>query len=122
MDAGTRITALEYIQATMARAAFGLAMDALLQRYDYLISPATSVPPFEAGLEVPRGSGLARWIEWAGFSFPVNLSQQPAVVAPCGRTEAGLPIGVQFIGARGADSRVMSLAKAFEQIAPQFFL
>ena len=47
-----------------------------------------------------------RWIEWAAFSFPFNLSQQPACVVPCGKTEGGLPIGLQIVGARGADARV----------------
>jgi aspartyl-tRNA(Asn)/glutamyl-tRNA(Gln) amidotransferase subunit A len=120
--AGNEISAPQYVHATMGRTAYGLAMDALLEKYDFLVSPATSIPPFDAGLEVPSGSDLSRWTEWAGFSFPVNLSQQPAIVAPCGRTAGGLPIGIQFIGARGADARVFSIAKAFEAILPQFFL
>lgn len=77
-------------------------------------------PPSEQ--EVPSGSGLERWVEWAGFSFPINLSQQPAISVPCGSTLSGLPIILQIIGARGADSRVLALASAFAACFPACFL
>ncbi len=120
--AGEAFGAVRYIQAMAARAAFGQAMDELLSRFDILVSPATTIPAFEAGHEVPPGSGLTRWIEWAGFSFPINLTQQPAVVVPCGRTVAGLPVGVQIVGPRGEDARVLAFAKAFETHRPTLFL
>ena len=120
--AGGALGAVRYVKAMGARAEFGRAMDALLREYDIVVSPATAVPAFEAGHEVPPGSGLRRWIEWAGFNFPINLSQQPAAVVPCGRTAAGLPIGLQIVGARGADARVLAYAKAFETGFPAFFL
>jgi aspartyl-tRNA(Asn)/glutamyl-tRNA(Gln) amidotransferase subunit A len=120
--AGEKYGAVRYVQAMAARAEFGLAMDNLLARFDIVISPATSVPPFAVSHEVPPHSGLPRWIEWAGFSFPINLSQQPACVVPCGQTESGLPIGLQFVGARGADSAVLSYAAAFQEAFPAQFL
>ncbi len=120
--AGEAFTAVRYVQAMAARAEFGRAMDALLERYDIVVSPATAIPAFEAGCEVPPGSGLKRWIEWAGFSFPINLSQQPAATVPCGRTASGLPIGLQIIGPRGEDARVLAFGAAFEAAFPGFFL
>jgi aspartyl-tRNA(Asn)/glutamyl-tRNA(Gln) amidotransferase subunit A len=119
---GVTLSAVRYCQAMGERNAFGAHMDDLLERYSILVSPATTVLPFAAGKEVPPGSGLRRWIEWAGFSFPVNLSQQPAIVVPCGLSAARLPIGLQFIGARGADALVMAAAEAFEELQPQGFL
>jgi amidase/aspartyl-tRNA(Asn)/glutamyl-tRNA(Gln) amidotransferase subunit A len=119
---GETYTAVRYVQAMAARAAFGQAMDALLAQFDMIVSPATAIPAFEAGHEVPPGSGLSRWIEWAGFSFPINLTQQPAAAVPCGRTAAGLPIGLQIIGARGEDARVLGYARAIETRFPAFFL
>lgn len=120
--AGDAFGAVRYLQAMAARADFGRAMDALLDRMDLVVSPATAVPPFAAGVEVPPGSGMARWMEWAGFSFPINLSQQPAVTVPCGATAAGLPVGLQIVGARGRDSEVLGFAAAFEAANPAFFL
>ena len=96
-------------------------MDALAARFDIIVSPATAVLPFAVGHEVPPDSGLGRWTEWAGFSFPINLSQQPAAVVPCGRSRSGLPIGLQIIAGRGEDSRVLDYAQAFETAFPTFF-
>jgi amidase/aspartyl-tRNA(Asn)/glutamyl-tRNA(Gln) amidotransferase subunit A len=71
---------------------------------------------------VPDRSGLADWHLWAGFTFPINLSMQPAAVVPNGRTAAGLPTSLQMIGARGADAKVLGLAAAFEAAFPAFFI
>jgi amidase/aspartyl-tRNA(Asn)/glutamyl-tRNA(Gln) amidotransferase subunit A len=117
-EIGATYDARSLITAQMRRADFGAAMDRLLADYDFLVSPATSIPAFAAGEEVPPGSGLTRWTEWAGFNFPINLSQQPACVVPCGLTKAGLPIGLQFVAARGSDSRVLAAAGDFEQAFP----
>ncbi len=119
--AGESYDAVRYIRAMGARAEFGRAMEALASRFDLLVSPAAAVLPFEAGLEVPPDSGLARWFEWAGFSFPLNLSQQPAVVVPCGRTASGLPVGLQMIAPRGQDARVLDFARAYEVAFPAVF-
>ena len=120
--AGNAMGAVRYVEAMAARADFGRRMDALLNRFDILVSPATAIPAFEAGYEVPPGSGMARWFEWAGFNFPINLSQQPAASVPCGMTGSGLPIGLQIVGPRGEDARVLAFAKAFETACPSFFL
>jgi len=104
------------IAAQTRRAEFGAAMDRLMETFDFIVSPATSIPAFGAGIEFPDGSGLGRWTEWAGFSYPINLSQQPACVIPCGLTRSGLPVGFQIIGARGDDARVLSAAVALEGI------
>ena len=115
-DAGTRFTAADYVAAGIRRAEFGAAMEALFETSDLIVSPATTVTPFPVGAEVPPGSGLKRWTEWASFSFPLNLSQQPACTVPCGRTAAGLPVGLQIIGRRGADWQVLAAAAACEQL------
>jgi aspartyl-tRNA(Asn)/glutamyl-tRNA(Gln) amidotransferase subunit A len=110
-QAGARLSALELIAAHGARATFGASFDRLLAGHDALISPAVTVPPFAAGEEVPPGSGMTRWIEWAGFSYPVNLAQAPACVIPGGVSPEGLPIGLQIVGRRGDDGGVLAIAK-----------
>lgn len=108
---GSRFSLGDYISAQQARARFGAAMDQLLADYDLLLSPTTACLPFAAGREVPEGSGMARWTEWAGFSYPINLSQQPACTLFCGLAE-GLPVGLQIVGPRGADGFVLDAAEA----------
>ncbi|WP_207770955.1 amidase [Kumtagia ephedrae] len=114
--AGSAFTSTQLVQAQIRRGEFGAAMDKMLGEFDFLVSPATALPAFDAGLELPKDSGFKRWTEWAGFSYPINLSQQPACVIPCGLTAAGLPVGFQIVGARGADARVLSAAASLEAI------
>ncbi len=113
---GAAFDVLDHVRATHARVAFGRAMDALLATFDLVVSPATAIPAFAAGHEVPPGAGLGRWTEWAGFSYPINLSQQPACSMPCGWTRDGRPVGLQLIGPRGEDARVLGAAAAFAQL------
>ncbi len=113
---GAAIDLDTFSDAVLARARFGAEMETLLDReFDLVVSPATSLTAFEAGVEVPAGSGLARWTEWAGFSYPLNLTQQPALVVPAGLDADGLPIGLQIIGRKGADLEVLGAGLAFER-------
>ena len=73
---------------------------------------------FAAGHEVPPGSGLERWWEWSPFTYPFNLTQQPACSIPCGLTKAGLPIGLQIVGPMFGDALVLRAARAYETLRP----
>lgn len=118
-QAGARYSAVERMQAEVSRTQFGAEMDALLERLDFVISPANAIAPPAAGHSVPEGSGWTRWTEWAGFSYPINLSQQPACSVPCGLDDDGLPVGLQIVGARGADEAVLSAALSVEAMYPE---
>ena len=111
---GETISAVALIRAQNRRAAFGAAFDTLLAGYDAILSPACAVLPFAVGEEVPPGSGLKRWTEWAGFSYPVNLAQAPATVIRSEVLPEGLPVGLQIIGPRGEDGRVLAIAAAIQ--------
>jgi len=50
------------------------------------------------------------------FSYPFELSLQPACTLPCGRTQAGLPIGLQFVGPLFGDVLALRAARAYEMI------
>ena len=110
---GSTILASALVAAQGRRAAFGAAMDNLLAKLNFIVSPATPIPAFVVGPEIPGDVILDRSINAGSFAFPINLSQQPAVSTPCGLTAAGLPIGLQFVGARGADGKVLSAARDF---------
>ena len=73
------------------------------EHYDLLVTPTLPIPAFEAGVEVPAGSTAPRWTSWTPFTYPFNMTQQPAASVPCGFTTAGLPVGLQVVGpqARG---------------------
>ena len=113
---GAEYSAVDLIKAHGRRVAFGAAFDMLLDGFDAVVSPACSVLPFTAGEEVPVGSGLTRWTEWAGFSYPVNLAQSPAAIIRSEILPNGLPVGLQVIGPRGEDGDVLSIAAAIEAL------
>ena len=69
------------------------------EKYDLLLTPQMPIPALEAGrVTPPDGSYGDDWIGWSPFTYPFNLTQQPAASVPCGFTSDGLPIGLQIVG------------------------
>jgi aspartyl-tRNA(Asn)/glutamyl-tRNA(Gln) amidotransferase subunit A len=115
-EQGARYSALDYLDATATRAEVGRIMGEFHERYDLLVTPTIPIPAFEAGVETPSGTG--RWTAWTPFTYPFNLTQQPAATVPCGLTTAGLPVGLQVVGPRHADAWVLAACAAFEEARP----
>ncbi|WP_033289754.1 amidase [Amycolatopsis jejuensis] len=113
---GARLTAYDYQAAQSELAGLGIRMGEFHTRYDVLITPTVPIPPFAAGYDVPPGSGLRSWAEWCPFSFPFNMTRQPAISVPVGFTAQGLPVGLQIVGARHADRLVLAVAAAVEAL------
>ncbi|MEE1762406.1 amidase [Streptomyces sp. SP18BB07] len=111
-EVGARLSALEYLAAVDVRMDLGRRMGAFHERYDVLVTPSVPVTAFEAGVEVPGGSGHRRWTGWTPFTYPFNLTQQPAGSVPVGCDEGGLPVGLQVVGARHRDDLVLRVAHA----------
>lgn len=117
---GEAISLEEYLEAVKARGELGIFMNRFHQQYDLLITPSLAAPAFEAGALVPGGAAPEEtdWTGWTPFSYPFNLTQQPACSIPCGFTRAGLPVGLQFVGAKYQDATVLQAAAAFERMCP----
>lgn len=115
---GTRYSALDWVAADQARTALGLSMARFHQRYDLLVTPSVSVPALPVGHDTLDPSPEAIWIDWAPFSYPFNLTRQPAASVPCGLTKSGLPIGLQLVGALYDEPTVLRAARAFERARP----
>jgi aspartyl-tRNA(Asn)/glutamyl-tRNA(Gln) amidotransferase subunit A len=113
---GEKITAQQILEAQIKRGALGTHMNLFHRDYDLLVTPTLSVAAFDAGREAPEGK--KRWTDWTPFSFPFNLTQQPAASIPCGVTKAGLPVGLHLVGPRYADALVLRAARAFETARP----
>ena len=113
-EEGRTLSALDYLEATAQRMALGTRMGLFHERFDLLVTPTLPIPAFEAGREVPPGWPAPRWTSWTPFTYPFNLTQQPAVSVPCGSTAAGLPVGLQIVGPRFADALVLRAAAAYE--------
>lgn len=117
-EQGAAIPLLDYLDATNERGALGQHMDAFHQRFDLLLTPSLPIPAFQAGREVPEMPDQDRWTDWTPFSYPFNLTQQPAASIPCGLTEAGLPVGLQIVGPKYDDALVLRASRAFESARP----
>lgn len=90
------------------------------KKYDLLITPTTACPAFDLELMYPpkiNGRGVSP-VGWMSFTFPFNLTGNPAASIPCGWTSEGLPIGMQIIGPRFQDDLVLQVSNAFEKIQP----
>jgi aspartyl-tRNA(Asn)/glutamyl-tRNA(Gln) amidotransferase subunit A len=119
-EQGAAMSALDYLGAVDARMALGVRMGKFHQTYDLLVTPTLPVPAFEAGEEVAKGSGHERWTGWTPFTYPFNLTQQPAATVPCGTTAEGLPVGVQLVAARPGDALVLRAGHAlFDALAAE---
>ena len=117
-EQGSKYGVLDLHQLTLARGALGAHMRQFMQRYDLLVTPAVAVPAFDAR---PAGSiklTPENMLGWTPFSYPFNLTQQPACTIPCGLTKAGLPIGLQFVGPMFGDALVLRAARAYEMLRP----
>ncbi|OLF18930.1 amidase [Actinophytocola xanthii] len=115
---GARLSAAEYVAASAVRAELGQVMGEFHEHFDLLLTPTMPITAFEAGVEMPPGSAASRWTGWTPFTYPFNMTQQPAASLPCGFTSAGLPVGLQVVGPRHADARVLTACRAFEQARP----
>jgi len=115
---GEKISAMEILDAQMKRGALGAHMNLFHRDYDLLVTPTLSIAAFDAGKEVADGKLQKRWTDWTPFSFPFNLTQQPAASIPCGLTKAGLPVGLHIVGPRYGDALVLRAARAFETARP----
>ena len=115
---GAKISMLETIDAAQKRGALGVLMNQFHQDYDLLVTPTLPIAAFEAGREVADVLLEHRWTDWSPFSYPFNLTQQPAASIPCGFTKSGLPVGLHIVGARYADALVLRAARAFETLMP----
>jgi aspartyl-tRNA(Asn)/glutamyl-tRNA(Gln) amidotransferase subunit A len=117
-ELGAQLSAQDVQQLNLRRGALGAHMRQFMQRYDLLVTPSVAVPAFEA-----RPAGTVKMapqsmLGWTPFSYPFNLTQQPAITVPCGLTSAGLPMGLQIVGPMFGDALVLRAARAYESVQP----
>jgi aspartyl-tRNA(Asn)/glutamyl-tRNA(Gln) amidotransferase subunit A len=117
---GQRYSAADYCRAQGERLAYYDRVHAFFQRYDLLLTPSLSVAAFAAERLIPEHweQHPWDWLRWAGFSYPFNLTGQPAATCPCGFTPAGLPVGLQIVAGRLRDGLVLQASRAFETARP----
>lgn len=113
-------TAEDFTNANMARKSVVRKMASLMARYELLLTPTLAVPPFPIHMQGPEkiDGRYVRPAEFLAFTFPMNLTGQPAATVPAGWTADGLPVGLQIIGRHLDDPMVLRASAAFEAAAP----
>jgi aspartyl-tRNA(Asn)/glutamyl-tRNA(Gln) amidotransferase subunit A len=122
VEPGLKLTLRDYLEAEAQVTTF---LEKWAPDYwkdcDVLATPTLAVPPFSTklplGPEQVRGENVDPQVGWA-FTWPFNLTGQPAISIPCGWTKDGLPLGLQLVGRRGADGLVLRVAAAIEALSP----
>lgn len=114
------VTIAEYQGARERKMAYVASIHRWFQDWDFLLTPSVSVAAFPAEKLMPDHwpTHAWDWVSWAEFSYPFNMSWNPAASVPCGFTPAGLPVGLQIVGKRFDDLGVLQAAAAFEAVQP----
>jgi aspartyl-tRNA(Asn)/glutamyl-tRNA(Gln) amidotransferase subunit A len=115
---GARFSALDIQRLQQRRGALGSSVRQFMTRFDLIATPSVAVPAFAAR---PAGTVVMTpesMLGWTPFSYPFNLTQQPACSIPCGLTATGLPIGLQLVGPMFGDALVLRAARAYELLRP----
>ena len=115
---GRALSTNDVQQLHLRRGALGSQLRQFMQRYDLIATPAVAVPAFEARPAGHSPLNAEAMLGWTPFSYPFNLSQQPAASIPCGLTSDGLPIGLQLVGPMFGDALVLRACRAYESVRP----
>ncbi len=118
VEKAEKLSMLDYLAAVNERMALSERMAVFHQKYDLLLTPTLPITAFDTNREVPRDWPNTRWPTWTPFTYPFNLTGQPALSLPLGLASDGLPMGLQIVGRRFQDELVLKAGHQFEQTRP----
>lgn len=115
---GQDVSLSAYLAARRERSELTAQMASFHERYDLLVTPTMPIAPFAAGHNVPPGGPYSDWMDWTPFSYPFNLTQQPAASLPCGLDNQRLPVGLHLVAGKYQDLKVLHAAQLLERYLP----
>jgi aspartyl-tRNA(Asn)/glutamyl-tRNA(Gln) amidotransferase subunit A len=115
-DLARTIPATTFVKAQRARALVLRDMQRALAACDVLLSPttATTAPRYRDDAFAAGVLDEAATYDLVRFTFPFNLTGQPAASVPCGFDREGLPVGLQVVAPHGADALALDVAALVE--------
>ncbi|MDQ6669889.1 MAG: amidase family protein [Chloroflexota bacterium] len=119
-DHASQVSAIQHSQALLARTVFCEQVRRFFETCDLLLTPQMPIGAWsvERGPDEIGGRPTPSMFDRLAFTFPFNLTGQPAASVPCGFTSDGLPVGLQIVGRWHADALVLRAAAGFEAIQP----
>ena len=118
---GQDVTLTEYADAMTARANLIATMNQFHLEYDLLLTPTMPSDPPLAETRY-HTEQFDRWDDCVAYTVPFNFTGQPVASIACGLSDAGLPVGLQIIGKRYDDARVLQASAAFETVVPALMI
>jgi Asp-tRNA(Asn)/Glu-tRNA(Gln) amidotransferase A subunit family amidase len=113
-----RGTVEEYYTKVFARYELREKVRRFFESYDLLLTPTLPVPPFEGGVNVPPELHDRSIVSWVYYTYPFNLTGNPAASIPCGFTDDRLPVGLQMVTGTNRETDLLRAAAAFEAARP----
>jgi amidase len=121
IEQGLPLTAKEIGEAEKARTALYHRVRDFFGKHDLLLTPTVALPPFPQDMIYPKeinGKPMKNYQEWLYLTYAITVTGLPAISIPCGFTSEGLPVGLQIVGRRLAETAVLKAAAAYEAITP----
>jgi amidase len=121
VESGLTLTTTDIAKAERTRFALFQKMRGLFERYDLLLTPAAPVKPYPVEWNFPKeinGKSFDDYIDWIAPGFLITLMSLPAASVPAGLTADRLPVGLQIIGPRFEEPKILALAKLVQQANP----
>jgi aspartyl-tRNA(Asn)/glutamyl-tRNA(Gln) amidotransferase subunit A len=116
LEMGREVRAVDYLNAFAVKREIEKEFRAAFARVDAIIAPALPIAAPRIGENELMIEGEKETVRSAlvRLNRPANLTGDPAISIPCGFTRAGLPIGLQLIGAHWSEARLLAIALAYE--------
>jgi len=118
LDWGHNLRAVDYLSGLEARRHLMEDFGRALRQVDVILAPTSPISAPRIGHSQVRVAGERETTvraELLRLTRPANLSGLPAISVPCGFTSEGLPIGLQLMGPRWSEARLLAIARAFEE-------
>jgi amidase len=117
IESGLKLAAFDITAASLVRTEWYHAVRRLFERYDYLVAPTAQLFPFDIDLHWPTeiaGQRMETYHEWMKGMVLITMSGCPALAAPAGFNDQGLPIGIQIVAPNHAELSCLQLAYAYD--------
>jgi Asp-tRNA(Asn)/Glu-tRNA(Gln) amidotransferase A subunit family amidase len=108
----------DYYARVFDRYAFRDQMRRFFEPIDLLVTPCVPVPAFAAGADRPPSHQHRSIVSWVYYTYPFNLTGQPAASIPVGFTADGLPVGLQLVAKSHDEAIIFTAAAALEEALP----
>jgi amidase len=115
LELGAAVRGQDYAKAHMMRERFANRLQALFDQIDVLACPSMSVASLPADAMPPDARGLAGPNPLVRFTAPFNLSRNPTLSLPCGKSAGGPPPSLQLVGRRLGEAILLRAGAAYER-------